>query len=788
MSRILKLLTLFFIFTSPALAVRTFFIDYIGGSNSNPGTQVSPWKSHPYMNHSVGCDGGTGPTYAHQVGDQFIFKGSVSVPVACFPMVIQASGSAATPDYYGVCVVGDFYIKPACGGTSWPAIGWTRPLFDQAFTATSSNRVISTGSNLDFIEIDNFEIKNQLVVLTGDTGSSCQTLVGNSTPTFQSQAIYFQNTNGGSSTGAMQHTWVVNTYIHDWVTNHGPGGCLGCLHYATGSIRGASLLDGDEISGENSKYNNQTQLLYFGGGVDSGLTSGTSAYEIKNSKIHGGMAGAFSYKSVHDNEIYHESSEHGALDPCPHSQVVENDDGGIESVYNNLIHDNQGRGGQNVGVVVYEGPASTISNNVMYNNNISGFNGNILLSEGNSGSQPSAVANIENNTVDCSNGVPCFATDSKATITGTVNLINNNWITNGAPLSIVSAITTFNKFPSANGGYVMSTTEANTNGFTAANFYKPTTTDANVAGKGNNLSSTCSTLAALCLTTSAGLHLSPVNRPSTGNWDFGATPAVVGIAAAMSVNPTSISFGSIQLGSTSGNLSFSISNTGTANLILSNPYFTLGGSNPADFLSIAGGCTPGGSVSPGSACSSTWKFKPSIAGAESATVNFNGNASAGPFTMSGTGLNPAVPIVVLNPATQFNYGTVLVGNNSPKAFTISNTGTATLGITSITSSDNVQYPISAQTCGVSLAAGSACGWTVTFTPGSAGLVTATITLVTTNASPTTYTINLSGTGQPVVTNPVPAPAITIFTLNLGGTVWKCSCSSMSDGTYNCSCK
>src|SRR5689334_2601559 len=27
---------------------RTFYIDYASGSNSNPGTKTSPWKTHPY--------------------------------------------------------------------------------------------------------------------------------------------------------------------------------------------------------------------------------------------------------------------------------------------------------------------------------------------------------------------------------------------------------------------------------------------------------------------------------------------------------------------------------------------------------------------------------------------------------------------------------------------------------------------------------------------------------------------------------------------------------------------
>ena len=36
---------------------RTFYIDYASGSNSNPGTKASPWKSHPYMQAGAGCTG-----------------------------------------------------------------------------------------------------------------------------------------------------------------------------------------------------------------------------------------------------------------------------------------------------------------------------------------------------------------------------------------------------------------------------------------------------------------------------------------------------------------------------------------------------------------------------------------------------------------------------------------------------------------------------------------------------------------------------------------------------------
>src|SRR5579862_904931 len=93
-------------FTSlPAAAQsgRTFYIDYASGSNSNPGTKASPWKSHPYMQAGAGCTGGgTAPAYSHQAGDHFIFKGGVTWPAACFTLDIRAGGNSGAQDYYGV--------------------------------------------------------------------------------------------------------------------------------------------------------------------------------------------------------------------------------------------------------------------------------------------------------------------------------------------------------------------------------------------------------------------------------------------------------------------------------------------------------------------------------------------------------------------------------------------------------------------------------------------------------------------------------------------------------------
>ena len=155
-------------FTSlPALAQsgRTFYIDYSSGSNSNQGTQAAPWKTHPYMQAAAACTGtGSAPSYSHQAGDHFIFKGGVTWPASCFSMVVMAGGTASASDYYGACYTGGSVCS-----TPWPATGWKRPLFDMQQQVPSGNMVIAAGnySLANYVVFDNLEIANQNIKFNG---------------------------------------------------------------------------------------------------------------------------------------------------------------------------------------------------------------------------------------------------------------------------------------------------------------------------------------------------------------------------------------------------------------------------------------------------------------------------------------------------------------------------------------------------------------------------------------------------------------------------------------------
>jgi hypothetical protein len=76
--------------------------------------------------------------------------------------------------------------------------------------------------------------------------------------------------------------------------------------------------------------------------------------------------------------------------------------------------------------------------------------------------------------------------------------------------------------------------------------------------------------------------------------------------------------------------------------------------------------------------------------------------------------------------------------------TVSNTGTGSLGITSITMSQN--FFTQQNNCGSSLAAGASCTVAIRFSPNREGMLIGTLT-VQTDGSGSPQIVSLSGTGQ-----------------------------------------
>jgi len=143
------------------------------------------------------------------------------------------------------------------------------------------------------------------------------------------------------------------------------------------------------------------------------------------------------------------------------------------------------------------------------------------------------------------------------------------------------------------------------------------------------------------------------------------------------------------------------------------------------------------------------------------TGRFNWNTRIASFQFpSCVGTAPAA---VLS-ATKLSFGKKLLGTNSPaKIVTLTNNGTAILNITNVTVSGD--YAIGSSTCGTTLAAGSSCLVSTTFTPTAIGTRNGTLTF-NHNATTSPRTVALTGVGTTVSLSPA---SLNFLTVTVGTT-------------------
>ena len=213
---------------------------------------------------------------------------------------------------------------------------------------------------------------------------------------------------------------------------------------------------------------------------------------------------------------------------------------------------------------------------------------------------------------------------------------------------------------------------------------------------------------------------------------------------AVGLSPTSLSFGTESVGTSSSPQSVTLSNNGTATLLISSIAVT--GTNRGDFTQTN---TCGASIAAGARCTIMVTFTPVRAGSRSASLSITDNAPGSPQTvsLSGTGTGPAVTFTPKN----LNFGVQTIGTTSGiKGITLLNTGNSALTITSIgisglnagDFSQSNNCPLSPST----LAADQSCLIGVTFDPTAGGTRRASV-VVTDNASGSPQGVPLTGTGQ-----------------------------------------
>jgi Abnormal spindle-like microcephaly-assoc'd, ASPM-SPD-2-Hydin len=203
-------------------------------------------------------------------------------------------------------------------------------------------------------------------------------------------------------------------------------------------------------------------------------------------------------------------------------------------------------------------------------------------------------------------------------------------------------------------------------------------------------------------------------------------------AGTLSANPTSLSFGSVQVGNSTSK-SETVTNSGGSDVTIS------GASSSAGAFDVSGLSLPT-TLSAGQSVTFTVQFAPSSGGSASGTLTLTSNASNPSLGigLSGTGTTPGQ--LAANP-TSLSFGSVTVGASASKSASLSASGSA-VQVTGV-SSDSSEFKVSGISFPVNVGAGSSVSFTVTFTPTSSGSASGTLTF-TSNATNSPTQIAVAG--------------------------------------------
>lgn len=209
----------------------------------------------------------------------------------------------------------------------------------------------------------------------------------------------------------------------------------------------------------------------------------------------------------------------------------------------------------------------------------------------------------------------------------------------------------------------------------------------------------------------------------------------IGTAAVATLNPTSLAFGNVAVG-TAGLRTVTITNTGNSPLVVGTPAVT----GATQFTVSANTCTT--PVQPAATCTVTVRVAPTAAGALTGTLTLPHNGIGGSSTVALTATG-TVPVASLS-TTSIAFGNVVVAQPQTRTVTITNTGTANLTVGTPTITGATQFTLTGNTCGT-MAPNAICTLTVQFAPTARGQLTATLTIPH-NAAGGSSTVALRGTG------------------------------------------
>jgi hypothetical protein len=202
----------------------------------------------------------------------------------------------------------------------------------------------------------------------------------------------------------------------------------------------------------------------------------------------------------------------------------------------------------------------------------------------------------------------------------------------------------------------------------------------------------------------------------------------------LTANPTSIAFGSIQVGG-NNSLSETLTNTGGSTVTISQANLT------GAAFSISGLTLPL-TLTANQSVTFTATFAPTGAGAASGNLSVVSNASNSPLGIALSGTGTAAGQLAVSP-TSLSFGNVVVGSSSSLSGSLTATGASvTVNSASLT---NGEFALSGISLPLTLSAGQSTSFTVTFTPQASGATSASLSFAS-NASNSPAVQSMTGTG------------------------------------------
>ena len=239
-----------------------------------------------------------------------------------------------------------------------------------------------------------------------------------------------------------------------------------------------------------------------------------------------------------------------------------------------------------------------------------------------------------------------------------------------------------------------------------------------------------------------------------GIWEIPLLTATFPAMPAIALSPTSVTYSGQAVGTASASVTVTVTNSGNAALSVS------GVTASGDFIETDN-CS-GAIVVQNGTCAVQVKFAPTITGARAGILTVYGNVAGGQATAALTGAGLAAAAVVLTPLTVGFASTSVGATSAVQNVTISNTGGASVNLQSVTVTGN--FRLAANTCGVSLAAGTGCTVSIVFAPATAGSLVGTLTVVDDAG---TQVASLNGTATNPATDALAPAALTFATQQQG---------------------